>query len=80
MAQLIKNMPAMRDIADIKAGFDPWVGKIPWRRKGYPLQYSGLENSMDYIVHEVAESDTTEQLSLSLENTSDLLLQKNSSI
>ena len=22
--------------------------------KGYPLQYSGLENSMDYIVHGVA--------------------------
>jgi len=22
-------------------------GKIPWRRNGYPLQYSGLENSMD---------------------------------
>ena len=29
------------------------------------LQYSGLENSMDCIVHGVAESDTTEQLSLS---------------
>ena len=32
--------------------------------KGYPLQYSGLENSMDCIVHGVAESDPTEQLSL----------------
>ena len=31
-----------------RPGFDLWVGKIPWRRKGYPLQYSGLENSMDY--------------------------------
>ena len=28
--------------------------------------YSGLENSMDCMVHGVAESDTTEQLSLSL--------------
>ena len=27
-------------------------------RKCYPLQYSGLENSMDYIVHEVAKSWT----------------------
>ena len=28
---------------------------------GYPLQYSGLENSLDYIVHGVAKSqDTTE--------------------
>ena len=41
-------------------GFDPWVGKIPWRREGYPLQYSGLENSMDCIVHGVTESDMTE--------------------
>ena len=30
---------------------------------GYPLQYSGLENSMDCIVRGVTESDTTEQLS-----------------
>ena len=69
-----------------RPGFDPWVGKIPWKRerlptlvflgfscdsagkesacnvgdlgsgrspgegKGYLLQYSGLENSMDYTV------------------------------
>ena len=26
--------------------------------KGYPLQSSGLENSMDYIVHGVAKSQT----------------------
>ena len=26
--------------------FDPWVKKIPWRREGYPLQYSCLENPM----------------------------------
>ena len=31
------------------------------------LQYSGLENSMDCIVHGVAESDTIERLSLSLD-------------
>ena len=28
-------------------GFNPWVGKIPWRRKWQPLQYSWVENSMD---------------------------------
>ena len=78
--------------------FDPWVGKIRWRRdrlptlvflgfpcgsagkesassvgdlgsipglggspgegKGSPLQYSGLENSMDCTVHGVAKSQT----------------------
>ena len=27
-------------------------------RKGYPLQYSGLENSMDCIVHGVTKSQT----------------------
>ena len=30
-----------------KHGFHPWVGKIPWRRKWQPHQYSCLENSMD---------------------------------
>ena len=28
----------------------------PGERKGYPLQYSGLENSMDCIVHGVVKS------------------------
>ena len=32
--------------------------------KGYPLQYSGPENSMDCIVHGDTESDTNEWLSL----------------
>ena len=53
MAQLVKNLPAVRE-----TGFDPWVGKIPGEGKGYPLQYSGLENSIDCKVHEVAKSWT----------------------
>ena len=40
-----------------RPGFDPWVGKIPWRRERL-LQYSGLGNSMDWIVHGVAKSQT----------------------
>ena len=40
------------------------LGRSAGEGKGYPLQYSGLENSMDCIIHGVAESDTTEQLSL----------------
>ena len=30
----------------------------PGEGKGYPLQYSDLENSMDYVVHGVAKSQT----------------------
>ena len=30
-----------------RMGFDPWIGKIPQRRNGNPLQYSCLENPMD---------------------------------
>ena len=46
----------------------PGLGRYPWRGKGYPLQYSGLENSMDCIVHRLyrKESDTPERLSFSL--------------
>ena len=41
-------------------GSIPGLGKSPGEGKGYPLQYSGLENSMDCIDHGVAESDLTE--------------------
>ena len=37
-------------------GSIPGLGSFPGEGKGNPLQYSGLENSMDCIVHEVAES------------------------
>ena len=41
-------------------GSIPGSGRSPGEGKGYPLQYSGLENSMDYIyiVHGVAKSWT----------------------
>ena len=29
----------------------PGVGRFPGEGKGYLLQYSGLENSMDCVVH-----------------------------
>ena len=34
------------------------LGRSSGERIGYPLQYSGLENSKDYIVHGVANSQT----------------------
>ena len=47
-------------------GLIPGLGRSPGEGKGYLLQYSGLGNSMDCIVLEVAESDTTERLALHL--------------
>ena len=53
VAQLVKNLPAMRET---------WVQSLGWEdtlEKGKAtLQYSGLENSMDCIVHGVAKSLT----------------------
>ena len=39
-------------------GSIPGLERAPGEGKGYPLQYSGLENSMGYTVHEVEESQT----------------------
>ena len=45
------------------------LGSIPGFRRSageensYPLQYSGLENSVECIIHRVTESDMTERLS-----------------
>ena len=36
----------------------PGWGRSPGERNGYPFQYSGLENSMDCIVHGVTKSWT----------------------
>ena len=43
--------------------FDLWVGKIPWRAHGNPLQYSCLENpayrgTWQATVHGTARSQT----------------------
>jgi len=39
-------------------GSIPGLGRSPGEGKGYPVQYSDLENSMDCIVHGVAKSQT----------------------
>ena len=39
-------------------GLIPGLGRSPGEGNGYPLQYSGLENSMDCIVHGVTKSPT----------------------
>ena len=60
VAHLVKNLPAMRE-----TGFDPEVGKIPWRRErlSTPVfwlrEFRGLYSPWDR-----KESDMTERLSL----------------
>ena len=67
-----------------RPGFDPWIGKIPWRWKWSPgegngnlLQYSCWENPMDRgvwrtMVHRVAKSCTwLKQLSSSSSRVSE---------
>ena len=55
VAQLVKNPPAM---------WETWVRSLGWKdplgkgKKGYPLQYSSLDNSMDCIVHGVTKNQT----------------------
>ena len=46
-------------------GSIPRLGRPPVEGNGYPLQYSGLENSMDYNPWGHKESDRTQRLSLS---------------
>ena len=50
--------------------FGPWVGKIPGEGNSYLLQYSGLENSMDCVVHRVPECWTR----LTFTSVSEILL------
>ena len=49
VAQLVKNSPAKG--GDL--GSSPGLGRSPGEGEGCSLQYSGLENSKDYIVHGV---------------------------
>ena len=52
--------------------FDPWVGKVPWRRKWQPTpvflpgESHGQRNLTDYSPWGHKELDTTERLTLSL--------------
>ena len=53
MAQIVRNLPAMQETQVCLLGQD-----TGGEGKGYPLQYSGLENSMDCIVHGLTKTWT----------------------
>ena len=63
VAQMVKNLQCGRP------RFNPWVGKIPWRKERLPLQHSCLENPhgqrslAGYSPRGHKELDTTEWLS-----------------
>ena len=52
----------------LRVFWKPKSGRSAGEGIGYPLQYFGLENSMDYSPWGHKESDTTEQLSLHFTN------------
>ena len=53
VAQLVKNPGNAGDLGSI-----PGTGRSAAEGKGYPIQYSGLENSVNCIVRGVARSQT----------------------
>ena len=60
---MVERLPAMWE-----TGFDPWVRKIPWRRKQQPTpvllpgKFHGWRSLMGYSAWGRKELDTTEQL------------------
>ena len=58
MVQLVKNPRAVWETWVQYLGSIPGLGRSPGEGKGYSLQYSGLELSMDCIVHGVIKSQT----------------------
>ena len=63
MAQMVKRLSAMQ-----RPGFDPWVGKISWRRKWQstpallPGKSHGPQSLVGYRPWGRKELDTTERL------------------
>ena len=51
VAHLLKNLSAIRETL----GSIPGLGRSFGEGNSYPLQYSGLENSMDCVVHGVTK-------------------------
>ena len=62
VAQSVKNLPEGRP------GFDPWFGKIPWRKEWQPTpvflpgEFHGQRSLVGYSPWSRTKSDTTERL------------------
>ena len=59
--RMVKNLPAIRETR-----FDPWVGKIPWRRERqptpvfFPGEFNGQRSLVGYSLWDCKELDMTE--------------------
>ena len=66
MLLVVKNPPA--NAGDMRRGFDPWVGKIPWRRAWLPTpvflprEFHGQRSPLGYSPQSHKESGTNKQL------------------
>ena len=61
VALVVKNLPV--NAGDMRHGFYPWIGKIPWRRAWQPTPVfspgeSQVQRSLAGIVHGLAKSQT----------------------
>ena len=78
VAQRLKHLPPMQ-----RPRFDPWVGKIPWRRKWQstpvflPEGSHGQRSLVGYSPRGLKEPDTTERLHLTSTLCFNIQFQKN---
>ena len=65
MTQIVKNLPVTQEV-----GLDPWVRKIPWKKKWLPTpvflpgEFHGHRSLVSDNPWSRRESDMTEQLAL----------------
>ena len=70
---VVKNLPALQEVKE--TWFNPWVGKIPWRRKWQPTpvflpgESHGQRSLMGYSPWGHKESDTTEHTHRKTQNS-----------
>ena len=70
---VVKDLPA--NAGDIRDEFDPWVGKIPWRRAWQPTavflpgEFHVQKSLVDYSPWGHKELDTNERLSSSMDSS-----------
>ena len=71
MAQMVKNLPRVRETW-VWSGFDPWIGKISWRKEWQPTpvflpgEFHGQGSLAGYSPWGHKELDMTEWLTLLL--------------